>query len=79
MPAPSRASSPNLVAAQGLFVKVSWNLGFWFSMGRLVARPRGEPVLLSFANTRPDGSFAGVLNDPVAVAWDGDVLRTLGG
>ena len=47
--------------------------------GRLVARPDGEPMLLSFANTRPDGSFVGMLNDPVAVAWDGDVLRILDG
>ena len=43
--------------------------------GRLVARPGQEPALLTFANTGPDGSFVGVLNDPVAVTWVDGVLR----
>ncbi len=44
---------------------------------RLVARRGQEPVLLSFANTRPDGSFVGVLNDPLRVTWADGVLRTV--
>ncbi len=43
---------------------------------RLVSRRSHEPVLLSFANTLPDGSFVGVLNDPLAVTWTGSHLGT---
>ena len=43
-------------------------------VGKLVRDRTGRWVLLAFENAGPDGSFGGVLTDPMPVRWDGDSL-----
>lgn len=43
-------------------------------VGKLVRDRTGRWVLLAFENAGPDGSFGGVLTDPMPVSWDGDRL-----
>jgi len=43
-------------------------------VGKLVRDPAGRWVLLAFENAGPEGSFGGMLTDPMPVRWDGDRL-----
>lgn len=43
-------------------------------VGKIVTDPVGRAVLLAFHNTAPDGSFGGVISDPMAVRWEGGRL-----
>lgn len=43
-------------------------------VGKILDGPAGRPVLMAFHNTAPDGSFGGVISDPMALRWDGDRL-----
>ena len=45
-----------------------------FYVGKIVTDPAGRSMALAFHNTAPDGSFGGVISNPVPVRWDGDRL-----
>lgn len=45
-----------------------------FYVGKLTTDPSGAWVLLAFENVAADGSFGGMVSDPMPVAWQGNAL-----